>query len=489
MFEAVDLGADVTKRDFEEAEPAIHSRLLELQRQIAASSSPVIIVVAGVEGAGKGEVVNLLHRWFDAHGLETSAFWEETDEERQRPRYWRFWRKLPARGRIGIVFGSWYTQPVIDEVTDHRPAEMLEGEIRRINDFEKALHDDGALIVKLWFHVSKKEQKHRIKSDRKDRKGNISPLAKKYSKHYDDFAHVCERVLRLTGRGPCPWYLVGSDNRHHRDLLVGRTLVSALESFTSRPAALFGDAQTNHNPPVYYTSALDAIDLTATISDDDYDHQLDQLQHAIYKLMWKAHRKGVNMVAAFEGWDAAGKGGAIRRLIQGIDARLYQIRQFAAPTDEERAHHYLWRFWRQLPRAGYSTVYDRSWYGRVLVERVEGFARIDEWRRAYQEINGFEEQLVDHGIVLLKFWLHIDQDEQLRRFQERETTPWKRHKITDEDWRNREKWDDYKRAADEMIARTNTSYAPWTLVAGNDKHYARIEVLKTIHEAMKAAVS
>ncbi|MEQ8786891.1 MAG: polyphosphate:AMP phosphotransferase [Pirellulaceae bacterium] len=489
MFDAVDLGEEVTKGDFEQEEPQLHSQLLELQRRIGATSSAVVIVIAGVEGAGKGEVVNLLMKWFDARGVETNAFWDESDEERERPRYWRFWRALPGRGRIGIVFGSWYTQPIIDHVEQEDAPQALEPEIRRINNFEQALHDDGALIIKLWFHLSKKEQKHRIKSDRKDRKGNVSPLAKKYSKHYDDFARVCERVLRLTDRGACRWYLVGADNRHHRNRLVGRTLVSALEGFLNHPADSPEPSTPDPAPPVYYNSALEAVDLSSTITDDAYDEQLDELQHEIYQLAWRAHERDVSMAAVFEGWDAAGKGGAIRRFIQGMDARLYQVKQFAAPTDEERAHHYLWRFWRQLPRAGYSTIYDRSWYGRVLVERVEGFARPDQWRRAYGEINGFEEQLVEHGVVLLKFWLHIDPDEQLRRFQEREATPWKRHKITEEDWRNRERWDDYRQAVDEMIARTSTVYAPWTLVAGNDKHFARIEVLKTARDALKKAVS
>ena len=188
----------------------------------------------------------------------------------------------------------------------------------------------------------------------------------------------------------------------------------------------------------------------------------------------------------FEGWDAAGKGGAVRRVVQAMDAREYRIIPVSAPTDEEKAHHYLWRFWRHLPRLGGTTVYDRSWYGRVLVERVEGFASRAEWMRAYQEINDFEEQLVDFGIVLIKFWLHISNEEQLRRFREREEMPWKRHKITPEDYRNREKWAEYELAANDMIGRTSTEYAPWTLVEGNDKRFARVKVLETVVERLAA---
>lgn len=525
MFETVTFGEEVSKRDFEQAEPQLHSQLLALQRRLANAGAPVIIVVAGVEGAGKGEVVNLLLKWFDARGVETHAFWEETDEERQRPRYWRFWRSLPARGRIGIVFGSWYTQPIIARVAGDSTRADLDAETRRINEFERAQCDDGALIVKLWFHLSKKEQRRRIKREQKGKQENVSPLTKKYAKLYDEFSRVCERAIRLTDHSDARWHLIGSDHRPHRDLAVARTLIAELQRFLSRQMRPAESAQptaadtrgampsheappggaptaasnepSNISPrddilapsPRLYTRALATVDLSATISPDDYRRRLAELQHEIFNLAWRAHAEGVNMVAVFEGWDAAGKGGAIRRLTQAMDARLYQVRCFAAPTDEERAHHYLWRFWRHLPRAGYSTIYDRSWYGRVLVERVERLARPEQWGSAYQEINGFEEQLVEHGAVLLKFWLHIDRDEQFRRFKERETTPWKQHKITDEDWRNRERWNDYEEAVEEMIARTSSEFAPWMLVPANDKRYARIRVLEVVRDALARALS
>ena len=194
------------------------------------------------------------------------------------------------------------------------------------------------------------------------------------------------------------------------------------------------------------------------------------------------------MILALEGWDAAGKGGAIRRVTHALDARMYRVIPIAAPTDEERAHHYLWRFWRHLPRLGRITIYDRTWYGRVLVERAEGFASEAEWMRAYKEINEFEEQLTEHGIVLVKYWLHISADEQLERFKERETAPWKQYKITPEDYRNREKMNLYEQAASDMIARTSTEFSPWTLVEANDKRYARIKVLRTLCDRLDAAL-
>ncbi len=215
---------------------------------------------------------------------------------------------------------------------------------------------------------------------------------------------------------------------------------------------------------------------------------LSKLQQEINELSWEAYKQRRSVVLVFEGVDAGGKGGAIRRITSAVDARLYRTMSVAAPTDEEKAHHYLWRFWRHVPRAGHMIIYDRSWYGRVLVERVEGFASEADWRRAYSEINEFEEQLVENGAILLKFWLQVSDEEQLRRFQDREDTPYKRYKITDEDWRNREKGPEYKSAVNEMVARTSTEHAPWTLVEGDDKPYARVKVLTTVCDAMRKAL-
>jgi polyphosphate kinase 2 (PPK2 family) len=190
----------------------------------------------------------------------------------------------------------------------------------------------------------------------------------------------------------------------------------------------------------------------------------------------------------FEGWDAAGKGGAIRRVTAALDARDYKVIPIAAPTDEEKAHHYLWRFWRHLSKAGRVTIYDRSWYGRVLVERIEGFASTEEWMRAYSEINDFEEQLIDSGMVLGKFWVHITKEEQAARFEARAQIPWKAWKLTEEDWRNRDKWDAYESAVNDMIERTSTRKAPWTLIEGNNKHFARVKVLETVCEKLETAL-
>ena len=490
MFEAAELGRRVSKKEFATQEPQLHTRLLEVQRELRTTDIPVIIIVSGVEGAGKGAVVNRLNEWLDTRGIQTHAFWDESDEERERPTFWRFWRCIPARGSIGIMFGSWYTRPIIDFVFARCKTSEYELQLRRISKFERMLTEDGALIVKFWFHMSKTDQKRQLKKENKDKK--YTPLLKKFSKRYKSFSQASEHAIRLTDQGKCPWHLVEATDRRYRDLTVGRILLNTIEqrlqshNCGTRVATRGIETEVSRSAAV---TILDHVDLTRKLSVRNYKSQLAKYQRKAYQLAWDAKQKKRSSIAVFEGWDAAGKGGAIRRLTAAMDARLYKVISIASPTDEEKAHQYLWRFWRHLPRSGYVTLYDRSWYGRVLVERVEQFAREDEWQRAYLEINDFEEQLHEQGIVISKFWIHISKEEQLRRFKEREKIPWKAHKITDEDWRNRKKWDAYKTAINDMVSHTSTEFAHWTLVPGNDKKLARIEVLKTFCSRLEEALS
>ncbi len=492
MFEAAEVGRKIAKKEYDAREPQLHTELLAVQRELRASELSVIIVVSGVEGAGKGEVVNRLDEWLDARGIQTFAFWDETDEERERPRFWRFWRSLPPRGSIGILFGSWYTQPIIDRVFGRLDEAAFERELNRIVEFERTLSLDGALVVKFWFHLSKAGQQKRLEQDIKDGVKSLdTALVKRYSKRYDKFAHVSEQAIRLSDSGVCPWYVVEAEDARYRDLTVGSTLLAAMKHRLQQAQAPRSNEHGNAVAPdaaAAQVTILDTVDLSSTIAAKPYARRLLELQRSLRALTWKAHRARRHTIVVFEGWDAAVKGGAIRRATAAMDARLFRVISIAAPTDEEKAQHYLWRFWRHLPRAGYITIYDRSWYGRVLVERVEGFAREDVWRRAYLEINQFEAQLVEHGTILLKFWLHLSPDEQLRRFKERERIPWKQHKITQEDWRNREKWSAYEAAVNDMVSHTSTECAPWTLVPGNDKQFARVEVLDTMCRRLKEAL-
>ena len=504
MFEAAEIEHNVSKEKFKEAELELHHRVLTLQQRLRQSSKSLIIIVSGVEGAGKGEVLDRLNRWFDTRDVETHAFWDETDEELQRPRYWRFWRCLPARGSVGIMFGSWYTKPIVDLALKRSDQATMDQELARINALEQMLSIDGSIILKFWFHLPKEEQKRRLESEAKIKKLKKSPLLEDFSKSYDSFLSVSERAIRVSDTGHAPWHIIGATDMKYRDLAMGSILVNTLEEALTeddqadnKPATLASSLPSDSDDDIVaailngeasHATVLDSVDLSQQLDDKDYDEQLIALQEKLHGLAWEMFRLRRNMVMVFEGWDGAGKGSAIRRVTAAIDARLYRVIPIAAPSDEELAHHYLWRFWRHIPRCGHITIYDRSWYGRVLVERVEGFASKQQWLRSYQEINDFEEHLTNHGTVVCKFWVHIDQEEQLRRFKAREQDPRKQHKITDEDWRNREKWHNYELAVNDLVTHTSTANTPWTLVAGNDKKFARVQILRTICDRLQAVV-
>lgn len=500
MFEAAEVGRSIAKAEFKKLEPELHNDLLSLQRKLRVSDKALIIIVAGVEGAGKGEVVDRLNRWFDSRDVQTHAYWDETDEERDRPRFWRFWRNLPARGTVGILFGSWYTKPIVDGTFERLTEAEFDRSLKKITELERTLSDNNNIIVKLWFHLPQAIQQKRLEADAKVRKFKKSPLLEEFSKSYQQFARISERALSHTDSGYAPWHIIEASDPNYRDVATGNAIASELrEQLVEEPCqtAERQDTPRQSEPSIVSEAlqqgssagtVLDTVDLKRKLSKHDYQSRLAEQQARLHRLSWEMHQNKRNTLLVFEGWDAAGKGSAIRRVTAAMDARLYRVIPIAAPSDEERAHHYLWRFWRHIPRAGYASIYDRSWYGRVLVERVEGFAKHNEWLRSYREINEFEEHLVDHGMTVLKFWVHISEDEQLRRFREREGDARKQHKITDEDWRNREKWQDYKIAVNDMVAHTSTERAPWVLVSGNDKLYARVQILETIADAMEQAL-
>jgi AMP-polyphosphate phosphotransferase len=449
----------------------------------------MIILIAGVDGAGKGETVNLLHEWMDPRGLEAHAFGDPTDEESERPPNWRFWRVMPPKGRIGIFFGAWYADEIDDRVFERTSDAELEASLARINELEKMLTDDGALLIKLWFHLSKKAQKERLHSLEDDpaTQWRVTKQDWKNFKRYDAFREVAERVLQATSSGPAPWRIIEGADHRYRSLTAGREILDCANAHLLARAGRKRSMQKPTRARKSPLTLLDTLDLTKSLDDDEYEEKLEKWQGELNLASRQMRERGGSAVLVFEGWDAAGKGGAIRRITSAMDARDYTVIPIAAPTDEERAQHYLWRFWRHLPRAGHMTIFDRSWYGRVLVERVEGYATKEEWMRAYDEIVRFETQLAEHGIILQKFWLHIDRAEQNRRFKARQKEAFKRFKITQDDFRNRDRWNDYELAANEMVERTSTDSAPWELVEANDKQFARIKVLKTVAKRLEAA--
>ncbi|WP_455206055.1 polyphosphate:AMP phosphotransferase [Kaarinaea lacus] len=494
MFEVAELGHTVSKKEYKDQVPDLRVQLLEAQLALSKASFPVIVLVSGEDGSGKGATINLLNEWLDPRYVRSFAFGPATDEEQQRPEYWRFWRDLPPKGRIGLYVGSWYSRPLSQRVYGKTSESDLDEALQRINAFEKALVDDGALIIKVWLHLSKEAQKERLKKLESDSatKWRVTEKDHKHLKLYDKFRSIAEHTLRITSTGEAPWLIVEGTDERYRGLTVGRHILERLqERLEEQKPEIKPSQEFRHiTPPVTGkpVTLLNTLNLDLSLTKSQYKNQLAKYQGKLALLAREALEKGVSSILLLEGWDAAGKGGIIRRMVPALDARHYQIIPVAAPTDEERAHHYLWRFWRHLPREGFITIYDRSWYGRVLVERIEGFASEDEWMRAYSEINDFEAQLVEHGIVLLKYWLHISKDEQLRRFKHREETPFKRHKITDEDYRNREKWELYEHAVNDMVERTSTEYAPWTLLEADDKQYARVKALKQFCKRLEPAL-
>ncbi len=502
MFQTAELGIKVSKKEFKLRELALRESLLELQQRLRQEGQfPVIVDFAGVRGAGKGTSTNFLNKWMDNRWIVTHAYSEPTDEERARPTFWRFWRRLPPRGQLGIFLSGRYSRPLLDYVYENIGQDEFRHQLDRINNFEKALADDGALVLKFWMHISQEVQHKRLKALEKDplRSWRMSSIDWKHYEMYDRFIDAAEQIIAHTNTGHAPWEIVEGEDLHYRSLRVGEELQMMLERhLTKEPIRqkYLADMREQVHQKVIEAQAgegagnramtiLDGLDFSLALDKKDYREQLAACQARLVRLHQSAAARNSSTVLVFEGPDAAGKGGVIRRITEPLDARYFKVFPFAAPTDAELAHHYLWRFWNCIGRAGRMGIFDRSWYGRVLVERVERFAGDDEWRRAFAEINDFEDQLIEHGIVLLKFWLQISKEEQLRRFKEREETPYKRWKLSDEDWRNRERWDDYATAAHEMIQQTSVMKSPWVLVESENKAYARIKVLRTVCDALE----
>ncbi len=512
MFETAELGRAVSKKVFKKAVPSLREELLELQDRLHKGHHfQTILVFAGVDGAGKGETVSLLNEWMDPRWLSTQAYEKPTEDERERPDFWRYWRDLPPRGRIGMFLSAWYSRPVLDRVHGQIDEAAFLKRLERIVAFERALAVDGCLILKFWMHLSQDAQEERLKNLEADplTKARVTEKDWDHWRLYDKFIGAAEQVIARTNTGSAPWTIVEGVDANHRGLTVATILRDNLQRRLAEAEAREGVAEVpppkpvpqpkgkakgkaeklNGSDPAGAITVLSTLDMTQSLDKPDYEAQLFEQQARLHGLHIRAKQHGISSILVFEGPDAAGKGGAIRRVHAALDAHNYQVNGIAAPTEEERAQHYLWRFWRQISRAGHVTIFDRSWYGRVLVERVEGFASEDEWRRAYAEINDFENQLIEHGTVLVKVWLHITKEEQLARFKLREKTPYKRWKLTDEDWRNREKWGDYEAAVDDMVQYTSTRAAPWSLVEGNDKRFARVKVVRTFADRLEAVLA
>lgn len=490
MFESAELGHKIDKERYRQEVPELREALLNAQIDLLAADFPVIILIAGVDGAGKGETVNILNEWMDPRHIETNALDTPTDEESERPEMWRFWRALPPKGKIGIFFGSWYSAPIVNHVTGHTKNAELDQAMERIIRFEKMLTDEGAVILKFWLHLSEEEQHKRLKSLEKDPQTSwrVTRQDWKNFKLYDTFRKVSEHALRQTSTSEAPWTIVEGTDPFYRYLTVGKGVLQGIRHHLDAPKEKFQAVVPPLMPAIDNRLLIRSLDLTSSLPKKKYESELGKYQRKLALLTRHENFRNLSVIAVFEGNDAAGKGGSIRRITSALDARQYRVIPIAAPTEDERAQPYLWRFWRHLPGKGKFAIFDRSWYGRVLVERIEGYCSASDWMRAYSEINEFEEQLIRNKTIIVKYWLTISKEEQLRRFTEREETGFKRFKITEEDWRNREKWEGYELAVCDMIDRTSTEIAPWTLIEANDKYSARIKILKTLCKAIERAL-
>lgn len=490
MLDMLDLSLKLDKATYVAERDRLALQLRSLQADCREAQLPVIIALEGWAAAGKGAIVKALRDSLDPRGFQVHPIFPPEPHELGFPWLRRFWLRLPEAGTIGLFYHSWYSHLLEDRLFGRLPDPQFPEATREVNAFERQLADEGAAIAKFFIHLGRDELKKRLKKYQADpfQAWRVRPEDWQQAKHYRQYRDLAEAMLAETSTGAAPWTLVEGNSRRWAVIKVLSetiaTIAGALDrqrSQASPPPALPAQAELHPGEP----DLLARVNLSQALSRSKYERKLAEQQARLRSLQMQIHRQRLPVLVLFEGWDAAGKGGAISRLTGMLDPRSYEVHAFAAPTAEERAHHYLWRFWRWLPAAGTIGIFDRSWYGRVLVERIEGFATETEWRRAYQEINEFESQLMSSGMVLVKVWLHISPEEQLRRFQERKDNPFKQYKLTDEDWRNRERWPLYSVAVNQMVQRTHTPLAPWTLIAAEDKYFARVAVATAVADAIE----
>lgn len=484
MLSKIDTEVTMEKKEYQSRMKRMQRELGSLQQRIKELGIPVLVVFEGWSAAGKGTTIGRLVYPLDPRGFTVHTKGKVASEFTLRPFLYSYAVNMPSKGRIAIYDKSWHriSLPEGEKAWQLSQAEKA-GFYHDVNAFEKQLTDDGTLIVKFFLHICKHEQKRRFEDLAKSdaTKWRIDENDWLQNKNYSKYEQYFDKMIKMTDTEQCPWTVVPSNDARYSTVAVYETLIDRINEAIKKEVAR---RELSGHPQMFFPTekvdVLGTVDLSKVYGGDDYGDKLEHYQKKLAQLCFKLYAKRVSVVIVYEGVDAAGKGGNIKRLTQELDPRAYEVVPVSAPTAEELSRHYLWRFWRKIPKDGHLTIYDRSWYGRVLVERVEGFAKQHEWMRAYDEINDMELHMANHGIIIFKFWLQIDKDEQLQRFKSRQVDPYKQHKITDEDWRNRQRWDDYEAAINDMLDKTGTEYAPWTIVESNDKRYARIKTLEMV---------
>ena len=465
-----------------------HARLFAQQMQMKEKNLPVLILFEGWGAAGKGTLLGRVIRELDPRFFTAVSMHAPTAEEKRKPFLTRFMEQIPEAGRFLFMDSGWMSEICHDVLMDHMDAKLYKERIGSVRRFERGLTDNGYLVLKFFFHISKKEQRKRLDNllDSKNTAWQVDDFDLWENKHYDKCYEVYDTFLEDTTTSSSPWYVIDAKAKKWAELQIMETIVAGIDMALKNHALTVPLIQNTF--PLKKMPKLSEVDLSVSVEPEEYKKELKALQARLHDLHNQAYRHHIPIIVAYEGWDAAGKGGNIKRLTAALDPRGYEVIPIASPKPYEKSRHHLWRFWVRLPKTGHFAIFDRTWYGRVMVERLEGFCSENDWQRAYNEINEFEKELTDWGAIVIKFWVHIDKDTQLARFTERQNTPEKQWKITDEDWRNREKWDAYEVAVDEMIAKTSTTYAPWHILESNDKHYARLKALRIVVENLEEAL-
>ena len=469
---------------------AAEEKLSQQQMKLKEKRLPVLVLIEGWGAAGKGSAIgqiikNIDPRFFKVFSMPSTP----TEEERRRPFLYRFFEKIPEAGKFTFLDSGWMDQIMKERLAGKLDDKAYAQRVDSVKRFERGLTDNGYLVLKFFFHISKKEQESRIEAllSEKDTAWRVSEGDLWQNRHYDKCLEAFDRYLDDTNTPSAPWYIVNSKSKKFAELQVMETLCMGIETALHNESLAVPLLQ-NAFPLIKMPKLRDVPLEGKTLDEEEYKKELKELQAKLGQLHNRLYRKRVPVIIAYEGWDAAGKGGNIKRLTGALDPRGFEVHPIASPEPHEKARHYLWRFWTRLPKDGHIAIFDRTWYGRVMVERLEGFCSENDWQRAYYEMNEFEQELYNWGAVILKFWVQIDKDTQLARFTERQNTPSKQWKITDEDWRNREKWDLYEQAVDEMLQKTSTTYAPWHILESVDKKYARIKALHIVIDALEKAL-
>ena len=488
MLEKCDLKETIDNKTLERELPPLQEMLGVLQRTLQNRKIPVMIVIEGWNESGITEITREIIRSLDPRGYDLYAIKAPTVEEAAHPFIWRFWCKTPENGRIAIFARSWYGRAISEELARAVWKKSFKGKRTSINNFERQLTDSGAVIVKFFLHISKEEQKRRLEHQERNplTAWKVTPRTWSIHHQYDDNLPVIDELIEKTDTEHSPWHIIPATDIGLALLKVNSALVKALENRIDiktggqkRPNKKDRNTSKEVHLPKPRMVRLESSPPAACIK-EECQESLEHLQAEMIEFHSILHKRKIPLIIVYEGRDAAGKGGSILRVSRFMHPLGFNVAPVGTPTDTEKRHHYFWRFYQKYPKAGHITIFDRSWYGRVLVERVEGFCTEPEWKRAYTEINEMEEEYTENGGGIIKFWLEISKDEQLKRFQQRVADPLKIWKITDEDWRNREKWDHYTRAIDDMISYTNTVNAPWTVIPSDDKWYARVKTMNTL---------